>query len=94
MSQESRATAAGIAAMMTPAASAELCVMPKSMQIENKKLPKKDSRKSSPCVRRSSGASSDGLCSHSAMATAAMAKRSHARMKTGKTITRAFEKPT
>ena len=92
--QDSRATTAGSAAMITPAASAVLWRMPNSMQIENRKLPKNDSRKSrrvvAPVERRFGG----GRRSHGAIATAAIAKRSHASRNTGKTMTSAFEKPT
>ncbi len=80
--------------MMTPAASAELERMPNSMQIENRKLPKNDSRKSSRCPRESSTASAAGRRSHGTIASAAMAKRIPASRNTGKTITSAFEKPT
>ena len=91
---ESRATTAGNAAMITPAASAVLWRMPNSMQIENRKLPKNDSRKTRRRPRASSAGSLAGRRSHGAIATAAIAKRMPASRKTGKTMTSAFEKPT
>ena len=81
--------------MITPAASAELWRTPNSMQIENRKLPKNDSRKSRRWRARVERAPrSAGRRSHGAIATAAIAKRSQASRKTGKTMTSAFEKPT
>ena len=68
--------------------------MPASMQIENRKLPKNDSRNSSRWMRASSGASSAGRRSQGAIATAAIAKRSQASRNTGKITTSALEKPT
>ena len=94
MAKESRATTAGMAAMMTPAASAVLRTMPNSMQIENRKLPKNDSRKSSRRERASRAGSPAGRRSQPAITTAAMPKRIQASRKTGKTMTSAFEKPT
>ena len=45
------ATTAGIDAMITPADTALVRLTPNSMQIENMKLPRKDSRKTRPRVR-------------------------------------------
>ena len=52
--RDSSATAAGMAAMTTPAATAEVSITPKSMQIENRKLPRKLSQNSSlrSCARQ------------------------------------------
>ncbi len=88
------ATIAGMAAMMTPAASAEVSATPKSMKMEKRKLPKKDSKKSSVRSRRLSGASPGWRLTHEAMATAAMPKRSQASRKTGKTSTSVLESAT
>ena len=92
--QERTATRAGIAAMITPAASAELRYTPASMQIENRKLPKNDSRNSRRRVGASRGCSFAGRRSQGAIATAAIAKRSQASRNTGKITTSALEKPT
>ena len=89
------ATAAGMAAMITPAASAVLCSTPNSMQIENRKLPRKLSQNSSTRSWRDSGASPlPRRRTQCAIATAAMPKRSHASRKTGTTATSTLDKPT
>ena len=93
-SQLISATVAGMPAMITPATTAELCFIPNSRQIENRKLPKKDSRKSSHRVRRESGASAGPRRSHGSMNTAAMPKRRKASRKTGKTSTSSLDSPT
>ena len=64
------------------------------MQIENKKLPKKDSKNKNTRVRRSIGASSAGFLSQDAMATAAMPKRIQANRKTGMAATRGLHRAT
>ena len=88
------ATTAGIAAMITPAASAEVRATPNSMHTENRKLPKKDSRNSSQRSCGLSRASPGWRFTQPAMATAAMPKRSQASRKIGSTSTRIFDRPT
>jgi len=92
--RDSSATAAGIAAMITPAATADVSAMPNSMQIENRKLPRKLSQNSSLRSRAPSGASPGARPSQPSIATAAMPKRSHASTKTGKIATSSLDKPT
>ncbi len=88
------ATAAGMPAMMTPALIALASRMPNSMQMENRKLPRKDSRNSRPRVRRSRGGAPGAARSQCAMATAAMPKRNQASRNTGKVATSTRENPT
>jgi hypothetical protein len=73
--------------MITPAAVAVVSRTPLSMQIENRKLPRNDIRKNSPCSRRVSGVSCARGADHGSIATAAMPKRSSASAKTGITAT-------
>jgi hypothetical protein len=88
------AETAGMAAKMTPADTALVMLTPKSMQIEKRKFPKKDSKNKSPLVRRSIGSSDVGFFSHPAIATAAIPKRSQANKKTGIAATRGLESAT
>jgi len=90
----SSATAAGIAAITTPAASAEVAITPYSMQIENRKFPMKLSQNSSTRSRRDRGASPGTRRSQCSMATAAMPKRSQASRNTGNAATSSFDRPT
>ncbi len=80
--------------MITPAASADVNATPNSMQIENRKLPRKLSQKSSTRSCRLSGASPPERLSQPSIATDAMPKRSHASRKTGKTTTSTLDNPT
>ena len=88
------ATVAGMPAITTPAANAEVACTPNSMQIENRKFPKKLPRNNTRRSAASSGGSSLGLGVQVAMAKAAMPKRRPANKKTGNTSTRDFDKPT
>jgi hypothetical protein len=84
-----------MAAITTPAATADVSSTPYSMQIENRKLPRKLSQNSS---RRSCGDSGASPGSRRrtqcAMATAAMPKRSQASRNTGNTATSRRDRPT
>jgi hypothetical protein len=93
-SQLSTATTAGMVDITTPAATAVVMLTPNSMNTENRKLPRKDSRNSRARVRPLIGASSAGLRNHESMATAPMPKRSHASKKIGKTATSGFDRAT
>ena len=73
--------------MMTPADTALVRLTPVIMHSVNRKLPKKDSRNSSPRVWRVIGTSTPVLRSHGAMATAAIPKRSQASKNTGMVAT-------
>jgi hypothetical protein len=64
------------------------------MQIENRKLPRKLSQKSSTRSRRVSGASPAGRRSQVSMATVAIPKRSQASRNTGRAATSSFDRPT
>jgi len=88
------ATTAGMEDMTTPAATAVVRLTPKSMQMENMKLPRKDSRNSSQRVLVVRGGSSAGLRSHEIMARPPMPKRSHASRNTGMTATSGFDSAT
>ena len=68
----------GAALMMSPAAVAVVRAMPDSMQIENRKLPKNDCRKSVPLFRRTKAMLPAGN-ENGSMTTAASAKRIRAR---------------
>jgi len=92
--QLARATAAGIEAKMTPAETALVRLTPYSMHIENRKLPRNDSVKTSTRVRRVMTGSCNGRFSQCGMATAAMPKRSQANSNTGKTATSGFDNAT
>ena len=92
--RDSSATAAGMAAMTTPAATAEVSATPKSMQIENRKLPRKLSQNSSQRSCADNGASPSRLRTQCSMASAAMPKRSQASRKIGNTATSSFDRPT
>ena len=74
--------------MMTPAETAVVSLTPEIMNTVNRKLPRKDSKNTSPRVWRVSGGSSAGLRSQCAMATPPMPKRSQASRKTGNTTAR------
>ena len=93
-SRDSSATAAGMAAIVTPAASAEVSATPYSMQMLNRKLPRKLSQNSSQRSWRDSGASPGRRGSQCSMATAAMPKRSQASSSTGNTATSRRDRPT
>jgi hypothetical protein len=77
------ATTAGMEDMITPAETALVMDTPVIMQSVKRKLPRKDSRKTSQrdCVE--SGFSSAGFFSQRSMATAPMPKRSQASRNTG-----------
>ena len=77
------ATTAGIDAMITPAETALVMLTPYSMQMENRKLPRNDSRNTSCRVCRVIGGSSAGLRSQCSMAKPPMPKRSQASRNTG-----------
>ena len=93
-SRDSTATAAGMAAITTPAATAELSITPYSMQIEKRKLPRKLSQKSRYRSCCDSGVSPAWRGSQLNIATAPMPKRSHASRNTGNTASSSFDKPT
>ena len=93
-SQLATATAAGMDAMITPADTALVRLTPNSMKIENRKLPRNDSRKTRPRVRALMGASSGARRSQCGMANAAMPNRSHASSSTGKAATSGLERAT
>ena len=88
------ATTAGMLAMMTPAETALVMLTPNNMQMENRKLPKKDSRNTSLRIDADMGGSSAGRRSQGNMATAAMPKRNHAKRNTGKAATSGLDKAT
>ena len=91
---DSKATAAGMAAKLKPAAKAEVMLTPYNMKIEKRKLPMKLSQNNQ---RRSTGLSGGSLragCNQGHIASAAIANRSQASKNTGKTATRALDKPT
>ena len=69
--------------MTTPADTALVRLTPYSMQIENRKLPRNDSRNSSSRVRPLSAGSPAGLRSHGSMASPPIPKRSQASRNTG-----------
>ena len=89
-----KATAAGIVAITTPAVTAPVMLTPNSMQIENKKLPKNDSRNSRRLVWPVIGASSTGFFSQCNMAAPPIPKRSQASKKTGRAATSGLDKAT
>ena len=93
-SQLSSATAAGIAAMMTPAASALVRLTPNNMKMENRKLPRNDSRKSRRRIRPLMGNSSAGFLSHDNIAMPPMPKRSQASKNTGNAATSDLDRAT
>jgi hypothetical protein len=93
-SHDSSATAPGMPAIATPAAVAEVSATPYSMQIENRKLPRKLSQNSSQRSWRDSGASPGVRRTQCSIASAAMPKRSQASRKTGNTATSSFDSPT
>ena len=80
--------------MITPAETALVMLTPKSMQIENMKLPRKDSRKISLRVVGVIGASFAGLRSQCNMPNPPMPKRSQASRKTGRAATRGLDRAT
>jgi hypothetical protein len=80
---DSKATTTGSALITRPAAVAEVSATPQSMQIENRKLPKKDCRKSCRDSKRLSGGSVAPRQVHGSSATAAIAKRKSASAKIG-----------
>ncbi len=67
---------------------------PNSMQMLNRKLPKKLSQNSNRRSRGESGASPAGRFNQGSMATAAMPKRSQASKNTGSAATSTLDKPT
>ncbi len=89
-----KATAAGIVAITTPAATALVMLMPNSMQIENKKLPKNDSKNSKRLVWGVIGTSLAGFFSQCSIAAPPMPKRSQASRKTGRATTSGLDKAT
>ena len=88
------ATSAGIEAMMTPADTALVRLTPNSMQIENRKLPRKDSRNSSCRVCAVMSGSSAGLRNQCSMAAPPMPNRSHASRNTGMAATSGLDSAT
>ncbi len=92
--QLSTATAAGMAAMMTPADTALVSLTPLIMHSVNRKLPRKDSRNSRRRVRGESGGSPGGFFSQCAIATPPMPKRNQASSSTGKTAASGLESAT
>ena len=80
--------------MTTPAETALVMLTPNSMQMENRKLPRNDSRNSSRRVRPESGGSSAGLRSQGSIATAAMPKRIQASRNTGRAATSGLDSAT
>ena len=87
-------TTAGIAAMITPADTALVMLTPNSMQMENKKLPKNDSKKTSFLVCKLMGGSSAGFLSHRVIAKPPIPKRIQANKKTGKVIDKGLDSAT
>ena len=67
---------------------------PNSMQIENRKLPRKLSQNSSQRSCRDSAGSAGPRRTQWTIATAAMPKRSQASRNTGKATTSSFDRPT
>ena len=92
--QLSKATTVGMAAMMTPADTAVVMLTPNSMQMVNKKLPRKDSRKIRRLVAAVMGGSPAGLRSQCGMAKEPMPKRSQASKATGNTAIKGLDKAT
>lgn len=88
------ATAAGMAAKVTPAEAALVRATPYSMHTVKRKLPRNDWRNSSRRVGQVSGGSSTGLGSQCSMATPPMPKRIQASRSTGKTVVRGLESAT
>ena len=80
--------------MITPAATAEVSATPKSMQIENRKLPRKLSQNSSLRSCADSGASPSRRRTQCAIASAARPKRNQASRNTGKAASSSFDSPT
>jgi hypothetical protein len=64
------------------------------MQIVNKKLPKNDSRNTSFCVPVVIGVSLEGTFNQWGIARPPMPNLSHASKKTGKALTKGFERAT
>ena len=89
-----RAMTAGMLAITTPAETALVKLTPYNMQIENRKLPRSDSRNSSSRMRGAKGASLAGLRNQGSMATAAMPKRIQASRNTGRMATSGLDKAT
>ena len=79
---------------IAPAASAVVRATPNSMQIENRKLPKKDSRNSRRRSRGDRRGSTGSRRTQRDMATAAMPKRSQASRKIGNTATSSLDSAT
>ena len=79
---------------MTPADSVLVMLTPNNIQIENMKLPRKDSKNIKPQVRRSRGASSAGFFSQASMAMAAIPKRNQANKNTGRMATSGLDRAT
>ena len=80
--------------MMTPAATALVMLTPNSMQIENKKLPRKDSRNSSFWVWPLIGVSCAGFFSQCSIAMPPIPNRSQASRNTGSAATSGLDSAT
>src|SRR5450759_2567683 len=93
-SQLISATTAGMDAMMTPAEIALVMLTPYSMQIVNRKLPRKDSTKTSFLVAQVMTGSEAGLVSQCGIARPPMAKRNQASNRTGMAATSGLDNAT
>ena len=80
--------------MMTPADTALVMLTPKSMQMEKRKLPRNDSRKTRRFVCADMGGSFAGLRSQWSIARPPMPKRIHASRKTGMAATSGLDSAT
>ncbi len=89
-----RPITAGMLAKITPADTALVMLTPYNMQIDNRKLPKGDSMKTSHLTCGVNGGSCAGARSQGDMASAAMPKRSQASRNTGNTATSGLDKAT
>ena len=90
----SMATTTGSIDKMMPAAMALVWLTPYSMQIEKRKLPRKDSRNSSPFIRRFKTGSCSGLRNQWGTAKAPITKRNQAKANTPNTLTKGLAKAT
>jgi hypothetical protein len=79
---------------VTPAAVAVVSAMPLNIQIENRKLPKKESKKKRRLSVRVNGSSPCARNVHGSIATEAIANRKNARANTGMTATSGFDSAT
>ena len=91
---DSSATMAGMAAITTPAATAEVKATPNSMHTEKPKLPSRLAQNISRLSGADKAASPGARRTQCAIASAAMAKRSQASRNTGNTATSKRDKPT